>query len=136
MTRRSGRWCTSFTVARKGWHWMSHNPFDSVAKHREGRGSVRFLAPDVVQLDDGGPTRRAARRPIIGPERVARLMVNLAKRIHEHASMEVVSVNGVLGILFRIADKPDMVMTFDYAPDGLVRRIFIQLTPDKLRHIT
>jgi hypothetical protein len=35
-----------FTVARKGWHWVSHNPFDGVGKLNEGRGRVRFLSEE------------------------------------------------------------------------------------------
>lgn len=33
-----------FTVARKEWHWMSHNPMDGVSKFREGAGRVRYLS--------------------------------------------------------------------------------------------
>jgi integrase len=32
-----------FTVARKEWHWIAHNPFDGVSKLRESRGRVRYL---------------------------------------------------------------------------------------------
>lgn len=35
-----------FTVARKEWHWLSHNPFDGVSKHKEGKGVIRFLSSD------------------------------------------------------------------------------------------
>jgi integrase len=35
-----------FTVARKEWHWVSHNPFDGVGKLQEGRGRVRFLSEE------------------------------------------------------------------------------------------
>ena len=35
-----------FTVARKEWHWVSHNPFDGVGKLHEGRGRVRFLSEE------------------------------------------------------------------------------------------
>jgi integrase len=35
-----------FTVARKEWHWMGHNPFDEVGKFSEGKGSVRFLSEE------------------------------------------------------------------------------------------
>jgi integrase len=35
-----------FTVARKEWHWVSHNPFAEVSKLGESSGSVRFLAED------------------------------------------------------------------------------------------
>jgi integrase len=34
------------TVARREWHWISHNPFDGVSKLSEGRGRVRFLSED------------------------------------------------------------------------------------------
>jgi hypothetical protein len=35
-----------FTVARKEWHWISHNPFDDVSLLDEGPGRVRFLSED------------------------------------------------------------------------------------------
>ena len=40
---------------------------------------LAMLAPDVVHISDGGPDHHAARRPVIGADRVARLLVNLAK---------------------------------------------------------
>lgn len=33
-----------FTVARKEWHWIGHNPFDGVSALRENKGRVRFLS--------------------------------------------------------------------------------------------
>ena len=44
---------------------------------------VSLLAPDVVLVSDGGPEARAARRPVIGPHRVGRLLMNLARRSSE-----------------------------------------------------
>lgn len=35
-----------FTVARREWHWISHDPFDGVSKFKEGAGRVRFLSDD------------------------------------------------------------------------------------------
>lgn len=35
----------------------------------------RLLTDDVVHLSDGGPHRRAARRPVVGSDRVARLLI-------------------------------------------------------------
>jgi integrase len=35
-----------FTVARKEWHWTSHNPMDGVAKLSTGKGRVRYLSED------------------------------------------------------------------------------------------
>jgi RNA polymerase sigma-70 factor, ECF subfamily len=96
---------------------------------------MAMLSPDVVQLDDGGAARRAARNPIVGPARVARLMVNLAKRIDAETVSELVRVNGTLGVLLTRKGEPFLVVTAELAPDGLVRRIYTQLNPDKLRHL-
>jgi integrase len=35
-----------FTVARKEWHWASHNPLEDVAKLKKGGGRVRCLSDD------------------------------------------------------------------------------------------
>jgi RNA polymerase sigma-70 factor (ECF subfamily) len=96
---------------------------------------MQLLAPDIVMLSDGGPEQHAARRPIVGPYRVARLMVNLARRAPADADVQLVHVNGAPGIVLRIEGRPGFVFSFSFAPDGRVRRIFGQLNPDKLRHI-
>jgi RNA polymerase sigma-70 factor (ECF subfamily) len=98
-------------------------------------GLMALLADDVVQLDDAGPDRHAARRPIVGPHRVARLIVNLARRIPAAETIEFVRVNSNPGVVFRNLGHADMVMSFELAPDGRIRRIFGQLNPEKLRHL-
>lgn len=93
------------------------------------------LAPDVVQLDDGGPAKRAARRPVVGADRVARLWINLAKR-GAHLSVRFVSVNGSPGLVMSDGDEPEMVMCVDLDDESRICRIYSQLNPDKLRHVT
>jgi integrase len=34
------------SIARREWHWISHDPFDGVGKLKEGKGRVRFLSDD------------------------------------------------------------------------------------------
>ncbi len=96
---------------------------------------MALLAPDVVLLSDGGPDRHAARRPVVGPDRVARLMVNIARRIPPAADARLASVNGEPGIVFRAGARADLVLSFSFGADGRVRRIYSQLNPEKLRHI-
>lgn len=96
---------------------------------------VGLLAPDVVQLDDGGPRRRAARRPIVGPERCARLLVNLTKRLTPDATVDLVRVNGAPGMVVRADGRPQLVLSLELGPDGRIVRIWSQLNPDKLRHL-
>lgn len=98
-------------------------------------GVMAWLSPDVVQLDDGGPARRAARRPVVGPHRVARLWANLAKRIEPGWTMRVADVNGSVGLVIDDDGGTFMTITVTIGPDGLIRRVHSQLNPDKLRHL-
>ena len=38
-----------FSVARREWHWITHNPMEGVAKLRAGPGRVRYLSEDERQ---------------------------------------------------------------------------------------
>jgi RNA polymerase sigma-70 factor (ECF subfamily) len=96
---------------------------------------MALLAPDVVLLSDAGAQRHAARRPVVGADRVARLVVNLAKRLLETNEVRMVQVNGEPGLLFFVDGGPDNVLTFTFTDDGKVRRFYSQLNPEKLRHL-
>lgn len=90
-----------------------------------------LLDSQVVLVGDGGPTRHAARRPVLGPERVARFVVNIARRVPPGADVDAVWVNGVPGLLVSVRGRPDMVLALDVR-DGRVQRIFSILNRDKL----
>ena len=95
-------------------------------------GCLEHLAPGVVLTSDAGPNRRAARRHVVGADRVLRLITNLfARDIALVTEIRPVSVNGSLGLYVEHADGP-MVFTGDVAPDGLIRHIWIQMNPAKL----
>jgi RNA polymerase sigma-70 factor, ECF subfamily len=98
-------------------------------------GLMVLLADDVVQLSDGGAERHAARRPIVGAERVARAVVNLARRLPPGDAIEFVRVNTNPGVVLRRGVHADMVVSFELAPDGRIRRMFVQLNPEKLAHL-
>ena len=61
------------------------------------QGVLDRLAPDVVCTSDGGPHRRAARRPVVTAPRVARFLVNLGRRYQGRMEVAPVSVNGDAG---------------------------------------
>ena len=96
---------------------------------------MALLAPDVVQSDDTGGARPAARRPVIGSERVARLMINLARRLPANTRADIVRINADLGVLLRIDGKPDLVLAFDFTADDRIERIWVQANPAKLTHL-
>jgi RNA polymerase sigma-70 factor (ECF subfamily) len=96
---------------------------------------MALLAPDVVLVSDAGAERHAARRPVIGPDRVARLLVNLAKRLTLDHDLRPVHVNGEPGLLVEVDGQLDYVLVFSFTPDGQARRLFGQMNPEKLRHL-
>jgi len=100
-------------------------------------GLLALLAPDVVTISDGGPLQRAARRPVVGPDRVARLLLWLNRRgVELGLGARLVAVNGRVGLLLALPDgAPYTVVTWELDEAGRIVRVFLQLNPDKLRHL-
>jgi RNA polymerase sigma-70 factor (ECF subfamily) len=97
-------------------------------------GALARLTPDAVMVSDGGPKRRAARRPVVGADRIVRFLVNLAH--HEFGSAQVapVTVNGDPGIILTLNGEVDFVAAFEV--DGeRVSAIWLVRNPDKLENL-
>jgi RNA polymerase sigma-70 factor (TIGR02957 family) len=92
------------------------------------------LAPAVVLLTDGGPTRRAARHPVVGGARVVRLLANLARRLEGSVTVEPATVNGDPGVIFSIDGQTDTAAAFELR-QGKVTAIWLIRNPDKLTHL-
>lgn len=92
------------------------------------------LSPDVVCVTDGGANRYAARRPVVGPNRVARFLTNLAQRYRDDISAENAMINGEPGVIVRLHGEIDFVAAFE-VQDDLVRTVRIIRNRDKLRLI-
>jgi RNA polymerase sigma-70 factor (ECF subfamily) len=91
------------------------------------------LAPDAVLLSDGGATRRAARKPVVGASRVARFIANLLKRYTDFM-VEPATLNGAPAMLVSAHGELDNAIVFE-VHDGLVSRIHVVRNPDKLAHV-
>lgn len=90
----------------------------------------RLLAEDVVLVSDGGPSRRAARHPVVGAHRVGRFVANLARRIPPDAEILVVEANGAPAVAL-VADDDTILVVPEF--DGrLLRRIEVIVAPEKL----
>jgi RNA polymerase sigma-70 factor (ECF subfamily) len=95
--------------------------------------TARLLAPDVVVLSDGGALVHAARRPVVGADRVSRFMINLAKRAGA-ASVDETDfcvVNNQPALIARQNGTPRFVVITEVV-DGLVHRIHVVNNPAKL----
>lgn len=96
---------------------------------------LELLAPQVVLHSDGGANRRAARRPVIGPERVARLLVNLAGRAPIDAQLAFEEVNAATALVVRSAELTMVLSAEREAGRGEVTDVRIVLNPEKLTHL-
>ncbi|MEV0080205.1 RNA polymerase sigma-70 factor [Nocardia neocaledoniensis] len=91
-----------------------------------------LLAPDVTCWSDGGGVVTAARRPLHGPDHVARWILGvLAKPSSAGAELSAAEINGELGTLISFGGAPGAAFTFDLV-DGRVRNLRFQVNPGKL----
>ena len=94
-----------------------------------------LLTADAVLTSDGGADHHAARRPVVGPDRITRFLVNLAKRAMqiEPGRMELQAgwVNNAPGLIVGVDGQPAWVSAFDVR-DGLIDRLYLMVNPDKL----
>lgn len=94
---------------------------------------VARLAPEVVCITDGGPQRRAARRPVAGSGRVARFLISLARR-YRHVAARPTVVGGCAGAILSAGDTIEQVMAVT-SKDGLITSIYFVGNPDKLASV-
>jgi RNA polymerase sigma-70 factor (ECF subfamily) len=100
--------------------------------------AMHLLATDVVLLSDGGPSRRAARRPVVGPDRVLRLLAGGWRLFGFHSRpsptqwppsrLAIINASPTI-----VVDAPTgAVIISGEMRDGLVTHIWVRLNPDKL----
>lgn len=92
---------------------------------------VGALDPDVVLTSDGGGQVSAARRPVHGADRVARLLLGLIGRIPPGAEVQVISVNGAVGLGVLSGGQLTTVASLTTA-GGRITRVDLVLAPGKL----
>ncbi|SDM55405.1 RNA polymerase sigma-70 factor [Allokutzneria albata] len=98
------------------------------------QGLLDVLAPDVVLVGDGGGIKQAVPRPIVGADKVARLVVGGMGRVADMASMERVQVNGYPALVLRLDGEMDSVVALRIE-DGLITGLYAVRNPEKLSHM-
>jgi RNA polymerase sigma-70 factor (TIGR02957 family) len=92
------------------------------------QGLVEMLAPDVVLIADGGGLVPAARKPLIGAERVVAFLARVADLSNLVAT--TAWFNGMPGARFNVAGDDTAVSLV--VEDGLITRIYAIRNPNKL----
>jgi hypothetical protein len=93
-----------------------------------------ILAPDVVAMSDGGGVKQAVLRPIVGAERVARLLAAGLDMVGAEASLEPVQVNGCPALIMRLNGEIDSVVAVR-VEGGLVTGLYSVRNPEKLSRV-
>ena len=90
-----------------------------------------FLAEDIVHLSDGGPNHHAARRPVVGVDRVGRFFIGLAKRFEPGLEVHIVRANGQVATYFTLHGDPYMLVVANWV-DAQMTASFMVRNPEKL----
>jgi len=93
-----------------------------------------LLAPDVVLVGDGGGLKQAVPKPIVGADKVARLLAAGLGRIAGTGSMEPAQVNGHPALVMRFDGELDTVVALRI-DDGLITGLYAVRNPEKLSHM-
>ena len=93
-------------------------------------GLLAVLDPDVVLTSDGGGIALAARRPVLGADRVARLLLGAAHR--RPVLHRAVTINGQAGYTTTDPDGRLLAVCALTVRDGRVVRVDLVMSPAKL----
>lgn len=95
-----------------------------------------LLADDAVWISDGGPERLAARRPVVGVDRVSRGLIGLLAKVppEMRITSQVVHLNGAPSLLLRDRGEIERIITLDVR-DGRIAAVRMILNPGKLRYL-
>lgn len=100
----------------------------------EAHDLMALLAPDVVSWSDGGGRfPGAARRPVLGPDNVAGLLLGAARRVPD-TEEEITRMNGYPAVVLRREGRAVGAVSLRIR-EGRIREIFIVVNPVKLEHL-
>jgi hypothetical protein len=98
------------------------------------QGLLDILAPDVVLLGDGGGIKQAVLRPIVGADKVARLVISGFSKVAPDPSFDLAEVNGLPAMVIRLAGELDTVVAVSVV-DAKITGLYAVRNPEKLSHM-
>jgi RNA polymerase sigma-70 factor (TIGR02957 family) len=94
-----------------------------------------ILAPDVVLIGDGGGVKQAVLSPVVGADKVARLLTAGQRTIADlMMSLESAQVNGYPALILRQGGEVDTVVAVRIE-HGLITGLYAVRNPEKLSHM-
>jgi RNA polymerase sigma-70 factor (ECF subfamily) len=98
-------------------------------------GLMALLAPDVVWTADSDGKASAARRPVSGAARVARLIMGLIRLGGPEAGAELATYNGAPAMVLRLGEQLEGVVCVEVI-DGRITNFYAMRNPEKLVTVT
>ena len=96
---------------------------------------VSMLAPDAVWIADSGGKVSAARRPVVGADKVARALAGLARIGLPDMRIQLTTCNSAPAVMIYSGDRLDIVITVEVT-DGKISKFYAIRNPDKLAAAT
>ena len=108
--------------------------FTSAAQTGDVAELERLFAADVVSRADGGGFIRAAQKPVVGRERVAKYIATIAPWGWGGLTITAIQANGQACALMLRAGVVAMLVTIEASPDGIEEILWI-MRPSKLTRV-
>jgi RNA polymerase sigma-70 factor, ECF subfamily len=107
--------------------------FLATASSGDVEALMTMLAPDATWTADSGGFVSAARRPVVGAERVARAITGLMRRATQMAALrvEMVTCNSAPAVLLYLGEQLEGLITLEIADDKITN-FYVMRNPEKL----
>lgn len=111
--------------------------FFATAASGDFDAAVKMLANDAVALSDGGPTVRAVRRPLYGPEDIVGVtMAILGKYMGQPGwRVEPCIANGLPALMQKVGSRVETIVTVTPDTQGRIAWMYSMRAPEKLLHL-
>jgi RNA polymerase sigma-70 factor, ECF subfamily len=110
--------------------------FMDAARRNDLTALKGLLAEDAVMITDGGGKRKAALRPLVGADDIARLIEGLIWRgaIPLAGQIRFARINGVFGVVLSAGGEVATI-AFEPGEAGKLAAIYMIRNPEKLAHV-
>lgn len=98
------------------------------------QGLLDVLAPEIVLMSDGGGIKQAARRPVVGADKVARYMIGGIGKYKITFTLAPTLVNGGPALVVRVNGELDGVMAVRVGDAGITGLYYVR-NPEKLTRV-
>jgi RNA polymerase sigma-70 factor (ECF subfamily) len=110
------------------------NRFVTAIKTQDKAALMSVLSAEAAWLADGGGKARAALKPVVGAEHVARFALGIFGRHLEHAQFRLITVNDEAGLA--LYGQGRLLSVISIRTDGArILDVFCTLNPEKLSQI-